>query len=148
MSSQLGLCVLKCNTHTHAHTLTSESLCRGCLLTRGIHVLSPGRSSPSLDPLRKSPSLDQGVQTAPLAAPAPPVPVGQRSPARPSATATGSQKPGEALDQRRGTEHETQKCHTHLKCCHDCTFTFFFFVLFNGSMSELYFYAPLAFMLS
>ncbi|XP_076142799.1 LSM14A mRNA processing body assembly factor b isoform X3 [Alosa pseudoharengus] len=63
-----------------------------------------GRSSPSLDPLRKSPSLEQGVQTAPLAAPAPLVPVGQRSPARPSATSTGSQKPGEALDQRRAAD--------------------------------------------
>ncbi|XP_012674409.1 LSM14A mRNA processing body assembly factor b isoform X2 [Clupea harengus] len=66
--------------------------------------ITAGRSSPSLDPLRKSPSLDQGVQTAPLAAPAPPVPVGQRSPARPSATVTGSQKPGEALDQRRAAD--------------------------------------------
>ncbi|XP_062406046.1 protein LSM14 homolog A-like isoform X2 [Sardina pilchardus] len=67
-------------------------------------LVNEGRNSPSLDPLRKSPSLEQGVQTAPLAAPAPPVPVGQRSPARPSATSTGSQKPGEALDQRRAAD--------------------------------------------
>ncbi|XP_063048984.1 LSM14A mRNA processing body assembly factor b isoform X2 [Engraulis encrasicolus] len=64
-----------------------------------------GRSSPSsLDALRKSPSLEAGVQTAPLSGPAPPLPVGQRSPARPSATATATQKPpggaGDALDPR------------------------------------------------
>lgn len=68
-------------------------------------LFSAGRTSPQLDPLTKSPTIGQAEQ----AATAPPAPVGQRSQAaaapRPPATATGSQKPPDLLEQRKGKEN-------------------------------------------
>ncbi|XP_034434098.1 LSM14A mRNA processing body assembly factor b isoform X1 [Hippoglossus hippoglossus] len=69
-----------------------------------------GRTSPQLDALAKIPILKPVMQAPPSTAPAPPAPVGQRShtgyapPIRPTSSATGSQKPPDLLEQRRGPE--------------------------------------------
>lgn len=68
-----------------------------------------GPTSPKIDILTGS-TQDRPVQALSSAAPAPPVPVGQRSQtgatsARPTSTNTDSQKPPDLLEQRRGKTH-------------------------------------------
>ncbi|XP_039650355.1 LSM14A mRNA processing body assembly factor b isoform X2 [Perca fluviatilis] len=68
-----------------------------------------GRTSPQLDSLTKRPTLEQAVKAPPSAAPAPPVPVGQRSQTgaaapRPTSSSAGSQKPPDLLEQRKGED--------------------------------------------
>ncbi|KAG9341937.1 hypothetical protein JZ751_018254 [Albula glossodonta] len=74
------------------------------LVPQQFGAVGVGRSSPTLDPSRKSPTLEQAVQTTPSAAPAPPAPVGRRSPAPARSATTGNQKPPDVPDQRRGPD--------------------------------------------
>ncbi|XP_029904277.1 LSM14A mRNA processing body assembly factor b isoform X2 [Myripristis murdjan] len=82
------------------------------LVAQQFGVVGGGRTSPRVDALTKSPSLEQAVQPPSSGASAPPVPVGQRnqsstaaaSASRATSTATGSQKPPDLLEQRKGPE--------------------------------------------
>lgn len=84
------------------------------LKSHALLLFSTGRTSPRLDSLTKSPNLEQAVQAPPSAAQAPPAPVGQRSQMgaaapRPTSTTTGSQKPPDLLEQRKG-KNTLQAC--------------------------------------
>lgn len=74
-----------------------------------VFLFLDGRTSPQLDSLTKGSTLKQAVKAPATAAPAPPAPVGQRSQTaaaapRPISTSTGSQKPPDLLEQRKGKE--------------------------------------------
>ncbi|XP_036399454.1 protein LSM14 homolog A-like isoform X2 [Megalops cyprinoides] len=100
-------------------TSTSASLSQSSTIgsafppeTRSLNLhITEGPSSPQLDAVRKSPSMEQTVQPAPSAtAPAPPAPVGQRSPVPARPTAAGTHKPSDGPEQRRGAEvQKTQR---------------------------------------
>ncbi|XP_036399459.1 protein LSM14 homolog A-like isoform X7 [Megalops cyprinoides] len=81
------------------------------LVAQQFGAVGAGPSSPQLDAVRKSPSMEQTVQPAPSAtAPAPPAPVGQRSPVPARPTAAGTHKPSDGPEQRRGAEvQKTQR---------------------------------------
>ncbi|KAG7467881.1 hypothetical protein MATL_G00136920 [Megalops atlanticus] len=81
------------------------------LVAQQFGAVGAGPSSPQLDAVRKSPSMEQTAQPAPSAtAPAPPAPVGQRSPAPTRPTAAGTHKPSDGPEQRRGAEvQKTQR---------------------------------------